>query len=316
MEKEETTKVNREYKDRLFKFIFREKTDLLELYNAINDTAYDDPEAIEVNTMEDVVYMGMRNDLSFLVMDVLNLYEHQSTYSPNLPLRGLFYFADLYRGMVGEQQDLYSSKRIELPMPQFVIFYNGMQSEPERRILKLSDAFWKGNPKMLPGIECTAVMLNINLGSNARLMEKSKRLREYAQFVACVRENLSHKKRIGQAVDEAVETCLRKGILADILSKNRQEVRDMLLTEYNEELHLRNERQIALEEGEQKGEILKLISLVRKKMQKSLPPEQIADILEEDVTVIAHLCEIIGQHPAWEDAQVYEEYCQMPRENR
>lgn len=311
MEKEETTKVNREYKDRLFKFIFREKKDLLELYNAINDTAYDDPEAIEVNTMEDVVYMGMRNDLSFLVMDVLNLYEHQSTYSPNLPLRGLFYFADLYRGMVGERQDLYSSKRIELPMPQFVIFYNGMQSEPERSVLKLSDAFGKGNPKMLPGVECTAVMLNINLGSNAWLMEKSKRLREYVQFVACVRENLSHKMRIGQAVDEAVETCLRKGILEDILSKNRQEVRDMLLTEYNEELHLRNERQIALEEGEQR----KLISQVRKKIQKSLPPEQIADILEEDVTVITHLCEIIGQHPKWQDAQVYEEYCRMPREN-
>lgn len=277
MEKEETTRVNREYKDRLFKFIFREK-----------------------------------KDLSFLVMDVLNLYEHQSTYSPNLPLRGLFYFADLYRGMVGERQDLYSSKRIELPLPQFVIFYNGVQSEPERSCLKLSDAFWRGSPKMLPGVECTAVMLNINLGSNARLMGKSKRLREYAQFVACVRENLSHKMRIGQAVDEAVERCLRNGILEDILSKNRQEVKDMLLTEYNEELHLRNERQIALKEGEMQ----KLISQVRKKLQKLLPPEQIADILEEDVTVIAHLCEIIGRHPAWEDEQVYEEYCQMSRQNR
>lgn len=277
MEKEETTRVNREYKDRLFKFIFREK-----------------------------------KDLSFLVMDVLNLYEHQSTYSPNLPLWGLFYFADLYRGMVGERQDLYSSKRIELPLPQFVIFYNGVQSEPERSCLKLSDAFWRGSPKMLPGVECTAVMLNINLGSNARLMGKSKRLREYAQFVACVRENLSHKMRIGQAVDEAVERCLRNGFLEDILSKNRQEVKDMLLTEYNEELHLRNERQIALKEGEMQ----KLISQVRKKLQKLLPPEQIADILEEDVTVIAHLCEIIGRHPAWEDEQVYEEYCQMSRQNR
>lgn len=277
MEKEETTRVNREYKDRLFKFIFREK-----------------------------------KDLSFLVMDVLNLYEHQSTYSPNLPLWGLFYFADLYRGMVGERQDLYSSKRIELPLPQFVIFYNGVQSEPERSCLKLSDAFWRGSPKMLPGVECTAVMLNINLGSNARLMGKSKRLREYAQFVACVRENLSHKMRIGQAVDEAVERCLRNGFLEDILSKNRQEVKDMLLTEYNEELHLRNERQIALKEGEMQ----KLISQVRKKLQKLLPPEQIADILEEDVTVIVHLCEIIGRHPAWEDEQVYEEYCQMSRQNR
>lgn len=88
--------VNREYKDRLFKLVFREKKDLLELYNAINDTEYDNLDDIEINTLEDVVYMGMKNDISFLVTDVLNLYEHQSTFSPNLPLRGLLYFADLY----------------------------------------------------------------------------------------------------------------------------------------------------------------------------------------------------------------------------
>ena len=91
----EQTKVNREYKDRLFKLIFREKRDLMQLYNAINDTDYDNPDDFEVNTLEDVVYMGMKNDISFLVKNVLNLYEHQSTFSPNLPLRGLFYFSDL-----------------------------------------------------------------------------------------------------------------------------------------------------------------------------------------------------------------------------
>lgn len=103
---------NREYKDRLFKLIFREKRELLELYNALNDTAYENPEEIEVNTLEDVVYLGMKNDISFLLQEVLNLYEHQNTMSPNLPLRGLFYFSTLYRRIVASNHDIYSSKRI------------------------------------------------------------------------------------------------------------------------------------------------------------------------------------------------------------
>ena len=98
----ERNNANREYKDRLFKRIFREKEDLLQLYNAVNGTNYDNPEDIEVNTLEDTVYMRMKNDVSFLMQSVLSLYEHQSTFSPNLPLRGVFYFADLYRKMMTE----------------------------------------------------------------------------------------------------------------------------------------------------------------------------------------------------------------------
>ena len=98
--------INRQYKDRLFKRIFRDKKDLLELYNAMNDTNYSNPEEIEVNTLEGVVYMGMKNDVSFLFTEVLNLYEHQSTFNPNLPLRGLLYFAKLYQKIIGPRKDL------------------------------------------------------------------------------------------------------------------------------------------------------------------------------------------------------------------
>ena len=90
-------KINKKYKDRLFRLIFQDKKDLLELYNAINNSDYTNPEDLTITTIEDVVYMGMKNDLSFLIDDVLNLYEHQSSFSPNLPLRGLFYFSSLYR---------------------------------------------------------------------------------------------------------------------------------------------------------------------------------------------------------------------------
>ena len=96
--------INRQYKDRLFKLVFKEKEDLLKLYNAINGTDYNNPDDIEVNTLDDVVYMGMKNDISFLITDILNLYEHQSTFNPNLPLRGLFYFTRLYQKIGGNEK--------------------------------------------------------------------------------------------------------------------------------------------------------------------------------------------------------------------
>lgn len=204
--------VNRQYKDRLFKLIFKEKEDLLQLYNAVNNTNYDNPEDIEVNTLEDVVYMGMKNDISFLITDVLNLYEHQSTFNPNLPLRGMLYFASLYRKIVGNRNDLYSGKIIELPYPQFVVFYNGTQNEPERQELKLSDAFPEWSKKENASLECRAVVLNINLGYNMVIMEKCKKLKEYAQFIAKVREYLDKGDTIEIAINKAIEECIEEGV--------------------------------------------------------------------------------------------------------
>ena len=95
-------KINRRYKDRLFRFVFRDKKDLLELYNAINGTDYHDAEELEVNTLEDVLYLGMKNDMSFLLDTSMSLYEHQSTWNVNMPLRGLLYFAELYQRYLEE----------------------------------------------------------------------------------------------------------------------------------------------------------------------------------------------------------------------
>ena len=248
--------VNRQYKDRLFKRIFRDKKDLLELYNAMNDTNYSNPEDIEVNTLEDVVYMGMKNDVSFLFTEVLNLYEHQSTFNPNLPLRGLLYFAKLYQKIIGPRKDLYSEKLIELPYPQFVVFYNGTKEEPERQVLELRAAFPKEYSKENAALQCRAVVLNINLGYNKKVMEKCKKLKEYAQFIAMIREYLEETDNIEDAVDRAIDECIKQGILADILREDCEEVRSMLLTEYDEQAHIKNEKEISYEEGIRKGEDL------------------------------------------------------------
>lgn len=264
MEERQSITVNRQYKNRLFKLIFKEKEDLLQLYNAVNNTDYNNPEDIEVNTLEDVVYMGMKNDISFLITDVLNLYEHQSTFNPNLPLRGLLYFANLYRKLVGNRKDLYSAKLIEIPYPQFVVFYNGTKEEPERLELRLSDAFPEWSKKENAALECTAVVLNINLGYNKVIMERCKKLKEYAQFIAKVREYLDKGCMIESAVNEAIEECIKQGVLEEILRNHREEVFSMLLTEYDEQAHIENERGIAFEEGVKEGEerVFKLIQLL------------------------------------------------------
>lgn len=245
--------INREYKDRLFKFIFREKQDLLDLYNALNDTEYDNPEDIVVNTLEDVVYMGMKNDISFLLQDVLNLYEHQSTMSPNLPLRGLFYIATLYRKLVSDHRDLYSSRRIELPLPKFVVFYNGTKEETERSTLYLHDAYPQKYGAEDADLDCRAILININAGHNTKIMKKCRRLEEYSLFVEKIREYQRQKCSIEEAIDRAVDDCVQAGILEDILRDNREEVRSMLLTEYNEQAHIENERKIAAEEAFAEG---------------------------------------------------------------
>ena len=245
--------VNTQYKDRLFKRIFKKKKDLLELYNAVNNTNYDNPEELEVNTLEDAVYMRMKNDVSFVIKDVLNLYEHQSTFSPNLPLRGLFYFSSLYKKMIGGRGDIYSRRMIALPYPQFIVFYNGTEKEPARQVLELSDAFPEWADKENAALQCRAVVVNINLGYNMELMEKCKMLREYAQFIAIIREYLADGREVDDAVDVAITECIRQGILEQILREEREEVRSMILTEYDEQAHIKSEKEISYEEGKAEG---------------------------------------------------------------
>ena len=131
---------NRIYKARIFEMVFSDKKELLALYNAVNKTQYDDPEQLEINTLKNAIYMSMHNDVSFIIDSRLSLYEHQSTYSPNLPLRYLFYVSDIYAGMT-KDENLYGQKVVNIPLPRFLIFYNGIDPYPEQMVLKLSDLY-------------------------------------------------------------------------------------------------------------------------------------------------------------------------------
>ena len=188
MEKNETYKellkdvsinVQTDYKDRLFKFIFgnpENKKWTLSLYNAVNGTDYDDPEMISFNTIGTAIYMRMRNDVSFIISFEMNLWEHQSTFNPNMPMRFLIYAGNLYDKFAATSVYYkYSSRLQPLPKPVCICFYNGKRDQPEKQVLKLSDAY-DGDGD----IEVKVTMLNVNYGKNKSLMDKCRPLMEYA----------------------------------------------------------------------------------------------------------------------------------------
>ena len=248
------TKVQRNYKDTVSRMLFQKLENALSLYNALNGTSYTDASQITFNMLDNASYMGMQNDISFLIMNEVNLYEHQSTYNLNMPLRDLFYVAELLQVYV-KDQSLYSSKLIKLPTPHFVVFYNGVESKPERQVLKLSEAFEV--PTKDPELELKVTILNINPEMNEELKEKCPILKQYTQYVEQVRYN-SVGMPLEQAVEAAIEYCIRHDILKDFLLKQRAEVVKMSIFEYDEEREMelirRDEREIGKEIGQKLGE--------------------------------------------------------------
>lgn len=274
-------KVNREYKDRLFRLIFgaeENKRYLLDLYNAVNHTSYVNVEDIEITTLEDVIYVKMKNDVSFLLDSELSLYEHQGSYNPNMPLRGFLYFAHLYQQILsGQKRDIYSSSLVKIPTPGYVVFYNGDRKQPDRVELKLSDAFEK---KSVAGdFEWTATMLNINLGNNQELLEKCRALYEYASYVAKVKE-YGKTMPLKDAVDRAVNEAIEENYLDGFFRKHKEGVVNVSLTEYNEEEFIENRRAEGREEGRKEGIKEGKMQIILKLLSKGRSCEEISDLLD------------------------------------
>ena len=240
---------NRKYKDTVFRMLFSDRKNLLSLYNAVNGSAYEDEAALEIVTLENAIYMGMKNDLAFIVDTGLFLYEHQSTYTPNMPLRDLFYISAEYQKFVN-QKSLYSSVIQKIPAPNFIVFYNGTEKKEDSWINYLSEAYQ--NLSGEPNLELKVLTLNINEGHNGELMEQCQILREYAQYVAKVRE-YARETELDVAVEQAVNDCIQNNILTEFLRKNKSEVIAMSIFEYDKEEEEKKLRKAEFEAGREAG---------------------------------------------------------------
>ena len=243
--------VIRNYRDTLFRMLYRNKKRLLSLFNAVNGTHYDNPDDLTITTLEGVLYLGMKNDVSCIIDMMMQLYEHQSTVNPNMPLRNLFYVSDLLQKYIYEEGiDIYSRKQIKIPTPKFVVFYNGDGEQPERKEIRLSKAFSANTGET--NMELVVLQININKGQNEELKAACKTLQEYAEFTERARE---HRKEmeLEDAIRTTIDECIRDGILKDFLLKNKAEVYHMCLYEFDVELHERVLREEEREEGRLEG---------------------------------------------------------------
>ena len=242
MAQKEQATANRNYKDTVFRMLFSDRQNLLSLYNAVSGSHYDDPEMLEIVTLENAIYMGMKNDLAFIIGTDLFLYEHQSTYNPNMPLRDLFYISSEYQKLV-DHKSLYSSTLLKIPAPQFIVFYNGTEKKKDHWLNHLSESF--ENLSSEPKLELEVLTININEGLNKELMEQCQTLREYAQYVRKYAKELE----LNEAVKLAVDECIRNDILSEFLRANKSEVISMSIFEYDKEEEERKLRKTEYEAG-------------------------------------------------------------------
>ena len=266
----------REIKDRLFKAIFGRDTEQskkwrLELYNALRGTNYSDPDALELNTIENVIYLTMKNDISFLVDSQMTLFEQQSTYNPNMPLRGLMYFSQLYqRHLTKLELTLYGSRLIKIPYPKFIVLYNGDRETEDKEFLKLSDAF--ENKEKDDDFEWTAELININSNHNNSLQKNCKPLYDYVRYISRIKDNRKKGMSKEEVVNEAVDWAISENLLDGFFKMQKEEILGMSLTEYDEEAVKRTFKEEGREEGIQQKALEDAINL----LQNDIPVETIS----------------------------------------
>jgi hypothetical protein len=270
---------NTKYKNSVFSLLFSRPETLRELYGAISGVEVPADVPITINTLEDVLFMDSINDLSFSIGDkIVVLIEHQSTINPNMPLRLLLYIARVYEKITGSD-NLYTSSEVPIPRPEFIVLYNGIEPYPDQAALKLSDAF--ADKTVLPELELTVKVFNINEGRNADMLKRSETLHGYAAFVGKVRGFVVETGSLAKAMPQAIDWCIRHGILSDFLETNGSEVRNMLLTEWNWDDALRVREQ----DGVKKG----LEEVARNALAEGMPVNMIRKITGLDTQTITQL---------------------------
>ena len=228
--------IQRTYKDRLFKFIFGNeeyKEYALSLYNAVNNSHYTNVDDLRFTTMDDVLFLGMKNDVSFIIDSKMNLYEQQSTFSPNMPVRGLMYFGRLYDSYISTNDlNVYGSKLLKLPTPKFIVFYNGEKDIEDLKELRFTSSLMYPDES---SVEVVAQVININSGEADEILTRCQPLNDYSVFIERIKEKMYNGLTRDDAVLATVDSCIKDHILEDILVKHKSEVLGMFLTEYDEE---------------------------------------------------------------------------------
>ena len=282
--------VNTKYKASVFSLLFSAPDTLRDLYCALAGVTLPCDIPVTVNTLQNVLFMGRVNDISFEIGGKLVvLIEHQSTINPNMALRLLIYIARIYETIIQEKK-IYSKQRIVIPRPEFYVLYNGTDSYPDEETIRLSDLFESitslGLPeKGMPSLELEVKVLNINEGKNAAIGNRCKILAEYSAFIAKVREHEKEDLSREEAIKKAVKYCSDHDILKEFLGKNVSEVMNMLITEWNWDDAL----DVRYEEGREEGREEERKFFIRNALTQGLPIDTIQTLTGLDLDTIKNI---------------------------
>jgi hypothetical protein len=252
--------VNTRYKNSVFSLLFSDPETLRELYGALEGVILDKDIPITINTLSDVLYMERYNDISFTVGNKLViLIEHRSTINPNMPLRILLYIARIYEKLI-DSKSLYRETLLKIPLPEFIVLYNGPKPYPDQSLLKLSDAFENAEGLAAAGLpaelELTVKVYNINKGHNEDITRKCETLKGYSIFIDTIREYRAAMP-LEDAMKAGINYCVEHNILSKFLPEHSSEVITMLLTEWNwddaKEVWQQEAAEKAREEGRSEG---------------------------------------------------------------
>ena len=277
--------VERNYKDTVFVTVFKEKKCLIELYNAIFDTNYDENTPLDIVTIKDVLFRTLKNDVAFTLGErFVVLIEHQSTLNGNLPLRDLLYVSTLFKRMI-DSKLLYRERTLMLPRPEFIVLYNGTTDIPEYQELRLSDAYLgelqEGEEDAL---QLVVKVYNINSKKNAEILKKCETLKQYSRFVDIMRSYQKTDQLTNEKMVEIMERCQRDGILTDFFREYGTELIEMLFKELTREEDLEISRldgyDAGLKEGEKsgfsKGEQKATLEIAKKLKKSGMSFDEIA----------------------------------------
>ncbi len=243
---------NRNYKDSVFVDLFAKditaKENFVSLYNALHNTNldYHKTEVVPV-MMEQVLYKSFYNDIAMLIDNkVVILVEHQSSINENMPFRMLEYIIRIYE-KITKSKNKFGRKLIQLPTPEFYVFYNGKEDFPTEKTLRLSDAFLR--PKKKYGeiqdfpLEITVKVVNINIEKDNEVLKRCRVLEQYSEFVELVRDFIS--SGVDDPFKTAIKTAIKNGVLGNYLERKATEVENMILTEYDYDTDIAVQREEA-----------------------------------------------------------------------
>jgi len=293
----ERPKGNQKFKSSVFASYFSETHQrLIDLYNAFSTVEYPADTPLEIKTLDNALFYTLINDISFFLDDkLIVLIEHQSTYNPNMPFRLLQYIVEILKLKYEDPEPFYRSKLQQIENIRCFVLYNGIEDQPDRVVLKLSDAYKKiindnGNLEHEVQLELIVPVYNINLGRNPQILTKCKPLHEYSQFIAKVNEERAAGKTLTQAIKAAIKYCREHNIMAEYLKTHETEVRNMLMQEFKTKDIARVNR----EEGREEGEISKALSIAQGLLSTNLTIDEIARVTGLTREEVDHLRMLIS----------------------